>query len=632
MIANQRRHEAVRRKERKTEMQRLANPYASVFMSDKNRNLVEELIKEVSSSSHHRRTEIPILSESDKAIADEMVRLGFQFEDVSKAIDLCEAVTQKAVLDWLLLNLPESELPAAYDPRGKQFEVVKRSETKSIVSPLHKALRYIGHDNSNQRFRGIKQQSPEILLEEFFESYCVILKNLAGGNSMQWPRLQSSSIDSFEGDESLIEDELMALESIFENKEISKVLSSHSYRGHVLDQYILNLGQLDDAVPGRTEVFVVLVVSSNQFAKYPEQPALVMVKNNLLSDETLLSTSLEIMKYVNENLIGSPQLFDIWEYSRSLLEKTCKKNKQMDFSSLIRKVQSLELGDDGGGANGNETKRKAPKTKQRNKRQRGRDRTNEDKEYISAELLRRKQRNSTEKLYAQIQEYRTKLPAAKQKQEVLTAIRNNQVVLISGETGCGKTTQIPQFILDDYIQKSKGGHCQIVCTQPRRLAAIGVASRVSEEQGDREIGESVGYQIRLQSKVSKLTSLTFVTTGILLRRLHGDPDLSGISHVIVDEVHERNVDSDFLLCIIRKVLKRRPDLKLILMSATMDAKVFAEYFSTKSVIKIPGFTHPVQDYFLKSVLSQTKYMPPEHQIGKQLPNLFVEERTNDFYS
>ena len=194
------------------------------------------------------------------------------------------------------------------------------------------------------------------------------------------------------------------------------------------------------------------------------------------------------------------------------------------------------------------------------------------------------------------------MPAHKQASEVIEKVMKNQVVLISGETGCGKTTQIPQFIMDDYIQKGKGGDINIICTQPRRLAAIGVAERVAAEQCC-HLGDTIGYQIRMDSKRSKKTRLTFVTTGILLRRLHGDRDLNGVSHIIVDEVHERDVDTDFLLAILREVLKARKDLKLILMSATMDANLFVKYFGGNCpVIKIPGFVHPIKEYYLEDIL------------------------------
>lgn len=127
-----------------------------------------------------------------------------------------------------------------------------------------------------------------------------------------------------------------------------------------------------------------------------------------------------------------------------------------------------------------------------------------------------------------------------------------QIVVISGMTGCGKSTQVPQYILDDWMVNTKGGspHCNVICTQPRRISAMGVAERVASERNEK-VGNVVGYQIRLESKTSAMTRLLFCTTGILLRRLESDPDMALVTHVIVDEVHERSEESDFLLMILK---------------------------------------------------------------------------------
>ena len=132
-----------------------------------------------------------------------------------------------------------------------------------------------------------------------------------------------------------------------------------------------------------------------------------------------------------------------------------------------------------------------------------------------------------------------------------------------------------------------GHECRLICTQPRRISAVGVAERVAQERAE-SIGESVGYQIRLERKMGPRTRLLFMTTGILLRRLHGDPMLEGVTHVLVDEVHERSLDSDFLLIILRDLLPKRPDLRIVLMSATINADLFSRYFGGCPVMTIPG--------------------------------------------
>ncbi len=146
------------------------------------------------------------------------------------------------------------------------------------------------------------------------------------------------------------------------------------------------------------------------------------------------------------------------------------------------------------------------------------------------------------------------------------------MTLITGDTGSGKTTQVPQFVLEHASES--GAPCRVVCCEPRRLAAVSVAERVAQERAE-DVGQSVGYQIRLESRVSTKTLLTFCTNGVLLRTLMGgDPVLGMLTHIIIDEVHERDKFSDFLLTVIRDALNKFRGLKLILMSATVDVELF----------------------------------------------------------
>ncbi|XP_038221277.1 3'-5' RNA helicase YTHDC2-like [Zerene cesonia] len=201
--------------------------------------------------------------------------------------------------------------------------------------------------------------------------------------------------------------------------------------------------------------------------------------------------------------------------------------------------------------------------------------------------------------------FREKLPVYEQRHELMNAINSNQVIIVAGATGCGKTTQLPQLVLE---------HCQehkqpvrIYCTQPRRISAVSVAERVAYERMEK-IGQSVGYQIRLESRVSPRTVLHYCTNGVLLRTLMaGEDALTGVTHVFVDEVHERDKFSDFLLIALRDAIARVKDLKVILMSATMDTQIFSRYFNSCPVITIPGRLHDVQRHYLEDVLKLTKY-------------------------
>ncbi|KAH9610799.1 hypothetical protein KSS87_023690 [Heliosperma pusillum] len=203
-------------------------------------------------------------------------------------------------------------------------------------------------------------------------------------------------------------------------------------------------------------------------------------------------------------------------------------------------------------------------------------------------------------------EFRKSLPSYSEKERLLQAIAKNQVIVISGETGCGKTTQLPQYILESEIESGRGAFCNIICTQPRRISAMAVAERVSAERGE-PLGESVGYKVRLEGMKGKNTHLLFCTSGILLRRLLSDRNLNGVTHVFVDEIHERGMNEDFLLIVLKDLLPRRRDLRLILMSATLNAELFSSYYGGSPMIHIPGFTHPVRPHFLEDVLELTGY-------------------------
>ncbi|XP_076752985.1 putative ATP-dependent RNA helicase DHX57 [Xylocopa sonorina] len=215
--------------------------------------------------------------------------------------------------------------------------------------------------------------------------------------------------------------------------------------------------------------------------------------------------------------------------------------------------------------------------------------------------------------YKKMKEVREMLPAWLKMDEILEIICKNQVTIISGETGCGKSTQVPQFLLDNWIRnRSKlQEHVNIICTQPRRISAIGVAERVAAERIERT-GDTVGYQIRLESKISNKTRLTFCTTGILLQRFSMNPELTDVTHIIVDEVHERSAESDFLLMLLKDLLPKRSNLKVILMSATLKSEIFSSYFKGAPILCIPGKTFPVEQIFLEDIFEKTNYVLEEN--------------------
>lgn len=199
----------------------------------------------------------------------------------------------------------------------------------------------------------------------------------------------------------------------------------------------------------------------------------------------------------------------------------------------------------------------------------------------------------SEKYYG-ILKVRRDLPVHAQRAEFLKIYQENQIMVFVGETGSGKTTQIPQFVLFDEMPHLR--NTQVACTQPRRVAAMSVAQRVAEEM-DVKLGEEVGYSIRFENKTSNKTILKYMTDGMLLREAMEDHDLKRYSCIILDEAHERTLATDILMGLLKQVVQRRPDLKIIIMSATLDAEKFQKYFNKAPLLAVPGRTHPVEIYY-----------------------------------
>jgi len=196
--------------------------------------------------------------------------------------------------------------------------------------------------------------------------------------------------------------------------------------------------------------------------------------------------------------------------------------------------------------------------------------------------------------YFSILRTRRDLPVHAQRDEFLALYQKSQILVFVGETGSGKTTQIPQMVLYDDLPQHDGK--LVACTQPRRVAAMSVAERVANEL-DVKLGEEVGYSIRFEDKTSQKTILKYMTDGMLLREAMNDHELKRYSTIILDEAHERTLATDILMGLLKEVVLRRPDLKLIIMSATLDAQKFQRYFNDAPLLAVPGRTHPVEIFY-----------------------------------
>jgi ATP-dependent RNA helicase DHX36 len=260
----------------------------------------------------------------------------------------------------------------------------------------------------------------------------------------------------------------------------------------------------------------------------------------------------------------------------------------------------------------------------------------------SLSLLELRRQYKERKEFEHVRKSRAELPMSQYSSEVIDLVENNIYSIIVGATGSGKTTQVPQIVLDHHVEAETGGFCNIICTQPRRIAAISVAKRVAEERAQ-VLQDQVGYRIKLDARPPRPGgSITYCTTGVLLSYLQTTPDdiLDHISHIIVDEVHERDMIIDFLLVTLKKTMFERIQSgkkvpRIILMSATIDSDLFASYFeidhSEKGSVKcptlfVPGRTFPVTEIYLDGILKALD----EKYDRSQLVRMYEEATTKEY--
>ena len=212
----------------------------------------------------------------------------------------------------------------------------------------------------------------------------------------------------------------------------------------------------------------------------------------------------------------------------------------------------------------------------------------------------------------------TDLPIANKQEEITKLLQQHQIIIVCGETGSGKTTQLPQMCL----QAGLGVKGKIAHTQPRRLAARTVAARIAEEM-KQEIGQAVGYKIRFHDKTNNLSYIKLMTDGILLNEIHSDPLLLQYDTIIIDEAHERSLNIDFLLGYLKTLVRKRPDIKIIITSATIDPDSFAKHFQGAPILFVEGRTYPVEIYYRDYDEETTDGHSIQHNIHQAIDECFA---------
>ncbi|KAI1432641.1 P-loop containing nucleoside triphosphate hydrolase protein [Xylaria sp. CBS 124048] len=519
-----------------------------------------------------------LMSPSQKAnIVDELASSGFRRSHVEEAVDECK--DREETLEWLLVHVPEDDLPRWALPESyaagvsvaaisdiKREAVVKRLSQSGYSAELCKKL----YEEHNQD----EGQTAEALQHSL----------LSNGDDLSQSKGTAEEPLIFGTPEECWSDEMESLSSVFGDhfKQLSDDLCQ------------ISIESVKNGAKRDIETFAQIRRSS----RYPSEIILSLVAD--LPSYIKLSVIKKAVAYLAESLSEEPMkiYFAIDWIQQNINDIIEKPGKLRDISSVsssaaqVRSIQPVKQ---------RYSRHPKPLPKGSNARSK-------------EEWQVRQESPEMKKMIAQ----RQKLPAWQVRDQVIQTVLQYQVTIIAGETGSGKSTQSVQFILDDLYRKGLGNATNIICTQPRRISALGLADRVSEERCG-QVGKEVGYSIRGENKTSAQTKITFVTTGVLLRRLQTSggqtqdvvASLADVSHIVIDEVHERSLDTDFLLSIIRDVLKQREDLKLVLMSATLDATAFKSYFTFEGLqvglVEISGRTFPVEDYYLDDIIRMTGF-------------------------
>ncbi|PFH56153.1 hypothetical protein XA68_16976 [Ophiocordyceps unilateralis] len=515
-----------------------------------------------------------------EGVVDDLSKIGFRRSHVAEAVEYCK--DGEETLEWLLIHVPEDDLPRWAFPENYaagvsvgatnlRREGIIKSLSETGYAPELCARALDDHDGDESRAAEALQAMLFPRAPPSGESFLDM-----GDPDEQWAE-EVESLEAMYGDSLLREDDQtirVRLESVKDAQEARK---------------------------GEVEAHLRI----RRPATYPEHLILAVVGK--LPSYIKLSIIRRALQYSAQSLRDEPlkmYLVTDWvqQHINGIIDDP---GKLVDISAVASaasdsrpKTATTQL-----------TERRRP-TVRKTISWTADARSRED-------WLKRQQLPSWKDMEAK----RRRLPAWRMNDCIVRTVEEHDVTIISGETGSGKSTQSVQFILDDLYERGLGEQANMMVTQPRRISALGLADRVAEERCSR-VGDEVGYAIRGEARRSDRTRITFVTTGVLLRRLQTSggrmedvaASLGDVSHVVIDEVHERSLDTDFLLTLMREVLRGGGGgggPKLVLMSATLDAASFRHYFASEGLsvglVEIAGRTFPVDEFYLDEVLRMSGF-------------------------
>jgi ATP-dependent RNA helicase DHX57 len=497
-------------------------------MSDAQRRMVESVLRGGGSDPA-----APLAGGACEATAEKLRGLGFAAADVDDAVAVAVAQegrpTLEAALDWLCLSVPDEELPQAFQPGAGQTVAVLRSS-----STHQQALQELGY-SAEDAMAALQQCSGDEV---------AALQLLHG-------RLCGKLAADSSGDPAVWEEERVALAAIYD---------------------------ADVQFPAQQQCLISLDVHGTQLTldfriprSYPGGAPVIGVRCPALQPHARLELT-RLLHGLAAGLVGEAMVYELASAAPGLLPEAQRGHNLSLMVQPAPEVVALPAAAAAeAGAPPTATSRRQPVID------------------TAAESRRlQEERGRWLRGDGKMRAAREALPAHTRRDAFLEALGGHRVTVVSGATGCGKSTQLPQYILEQAVERGQGGACSILVTQPRRISAVGVAARVAAERGE-ALGGVVGYSVRLDARASRRTRLLFCTTGVLLRRLLGDPGLAGTTHVVVDEVHERSADSDLLLLLLRDLLGSSAGLRVVLMSATAEAGLFQRYFDAQLAPHGVGF-------------------------------------------
>ncbi|PSR81219.1 pre-mRNA-splicing factor ATP-dependent RNA helicase prp22 [Coniella lustricola] len=545
-----------------------------VEMGSKTRQHLESLLRRDTIWNPHN---VVMTKAAKDAIVKEFRNLGFRASHIDEAVEECK--DREETLEWLLIHVPEDDLPKWALP-GSYSAGVSVGATDLRREGAIKRLAESGYSIELCRKVYDDSAGDEGKAAETLQQ--ILLRS---GSDDETTGLEPAVATS-EGRDQQWEEELASLEALY----------SEQYSRVSPDVCQIKLTDVTNGAEQNVEASVLFRKSPH----YPSQLILSVAAD--LPSYIKLSVIKQALAYMVESLAEEEmRMFYVITWVQENI------NDIIERPGLLREIAAVS-------STASEEKNFSVKKRSKRLTRQPNPISWVPESSSIGRWMERQKAHAYQKMLAQ----RQKLPAWQVREDVVDIVSDNQVTIISGETGSGKSTQSVQYILDDLYDRGYAKCANIIVTQPRRISALGLADRVSEERCT-TVGQEVGYSIRGENKTSRDTKITFVTTGVLLRRLQTSggrvedvvSSLADVSHVVIDEVHERSLDTDFLLSILRDVLARRNDLKLILMSATLDSATFGNYFKADGLrvgfVEIAGRTFPVQDYWLDDIIEQTGF-------------------------